>query len=251
MFKNFHPIDYFGCDGSDPGVGTIWARWVGGREPSIPSEFALSLWWHLCEALEIVVSAGVKGPWPAEYRKPSAKKRFSRVVEDLILQILVMQVQERQELILPYRFERLFRWESHDDAENNIKTHALYTAWCFDRCLGGLLCGDAVSSSVACAYGFQSLSLAHQYRRSIDIGSTGTLEARLKSEMGRNGALARHAENNAMKADVFRWLDSNMTKFKSMDAAAGAIAGKIAPVVFRTARTWITEWKTIRSAGTP
>ena len=67
----------------------------------------------------------------------------------------------------------------------------------------------------------------------------------------RTKAMKRHTENHAMKVDVFTWLDANMSSYRSMDAAAGAIAGKVAPIVFRTARDWISEWKKERSAGTP
>jgi hypothetical protein len=62
-------------------------------------------------------------------------------------------------------------------------------------------------------------------------------------------AILRHVENHAMKADVFDWLDINRANFKSMDAAAEAIAGKICPVSFRTARAWVAAWKKQRSAG--
>ena len=64
------------------------------------------------------------------------------------------------------------------------------------------------------------------------------------------GAAAKNAENRAMKNDVFAWLDKNMTN-QSMDSAALDIAGKIVPMKFRTVRDWITEWKKLRSAGTP
>jgi hypothetical protein len=64
-------------------------------------------------------------------------------------------------------------------------------------------------------------------------------------------ARKRHAENHAMKADVYQWLDANMGNFKSMDAAAEAIAGNVVPIVFRTARDWVGQWKKLRSTGTP
>ena len=70
------------------------------------------------------------------------------------------------------------------------------------------------------------------------------------SERARLGADARHAETRAMKADAFKWLDANMSKFKSMDAAAQAMV-KEQPIVFRTARAWATEWKKLRSASKP
>jgi hypothetical protein len=64
-------------------------------------------------------------------------------------------------------------------------------------------------------------------------------------------ARKRHAENYAMKADVFLWLDANMANYRSMDSAAEAIFGKVAPIKFRTARVWVGQWKKIQSAGTP
>lgn len=62
-------------------------------------------------------------------------------------------------------------------------------------------------------------------------------------------ALKRHAENHAMKSEVFQWLDANRGKFKSMDAAAEAIT-KQQPIAFRTARAWTGDWKKLRSTGT-
>lgn len=82
-------------------------------------------------------------------------------------------------------------------------------------------------------------------------GSANTqkrLEARRSKKLSQ-AALKMHAENHAMKRDVFNWLDSNMKDFKSMDGAAQAIAGKVAPVAFRTARTWVGEWKKLRYAS--
>lgn len=71
-----------------------------------------------------------------------------------------------------------------------------------------------------------------------------------RSELARSGSEARHAENRAMKRDVFAWLDANMVKFNSMDDAATAIAGKVEPIKWRTAREWVGDWKKLRSTGT-
>lgn len=70
-----------------------------------------------------------------------------------------------------------------------------------------------------------------------------------KSEISKKGADKRHEEHRAMKMDVFKWLDSNMVEFKSMDKAAEYIAKNLVPVAFRTARVWVGEWKKLRSAG--
>lgn len=71
-----------------------------------------------------------------------------------------------------------------------------------------------------------------------------------RTALAKAAAQARHTETRNMKADVFEWLDTHMVEFKSMDAAAQAII-KQQPVVFRTARDWVGEWKKLRSAGTP
>jgi hypothetical protein len=65
----------------------------------------------------------------------------------------------------------------------------------------------------------------------------------------RKGADKIHAENRRMKADVFKWLDSQ-PKFKSNEAAAMAIT-KQQPIAHVTGRDWYKEWKKLRSASTP
>ena len=69
-----------------------------------------------------------------------------------------------------------------------------------------------------------------------------------KTTLGRIGANARHAENRAMKQDVFKWLDENPPQ--KMDWAATVISQTRVPVAWRTARDWVGEWKKLRSTGT-
>ena len=54
-----------------------------------------------------------------------------------------------------------------------------------------------------------------------------------------------------MKADVFKWLDTNNTGGKNFDDIALLIAGKVVPLKFRTVRGYITEWNKLRSASRP
>ena len=65
----------------------------------------------------------------------------------------------------------------------------------------------------------------------------------------RKGAAVRHAENIAMRDDIFKWLDTNMAPGMSMDAAAEKMAGKVVPLSFRTVRGHVTTWKKVRSAS--
>lgn len=71
-----------------------------------------------------------------------------------------------------------------------------------------------------------------------------------RSALAKTAASARHAENRAMKQQVFEWCDSYMAQAPSMDAAASRVAGVVVPVAWRTVRDWMTEWKKLRSAGT-
>jgi hypothetical protein len=62
-------------------------------------------------------------------------------------------------------------------------------------------------------------------------------------------AIKRHQEHYSMKHQVFGWLDINFQNYKSMDAIAEAIAGKLVPLKFRTVRKWVKEYKDMHSAG--
>lgn len=76
-----------------------------------------------------------------------------------------------------------------------------------------------------------------------------TNPAASRSAWARAAAHARHRENHSMKAQVFDWCDTESNGFKSMDAMAEAVAGKVVPVSFRTARTWISEWRRLRAVA--
>jgi hypothetical protein len=68
----------------------------------------------------------------------------------------------------------------------------------------------------------------------------------------RQAAIQKNAENRAMKAEVIQYYATNQHRFRSMDAAAEAIAGKIVPLKFRTVRDHLAEYRrTLRSARTP
>jgi hypothetical protein len=71
-----------------------------------------------------------------------------------------------------------------------------------------------------------------------------------QTSLAKLGSDARHAENRAMKAQLFEWCSENFSKFKSANAAAMAVCQNLLPIEFSTARAWITEWKKTQSAGT-
>jgi hypothetical protein len=80
--------------------------------------------------------------------------------------------------------------------------------------------------------------------RFIDLVLNNAVSARQSA-----AAIKRHQEHHSMKVEVFAWLNLNFDKFKSMDATAEAIAGKLVPLKFRTVRKWVKEYKDMQSAG--
>ncbi|WP_208507920.1 hypothetical protein [Variovorax paradoxus] len=133
---------------------------------------------------------------------------------------------------------------------------AMATGW-FNSAASELAAGRIQSALDWQAEAFVALKLergdemwtAGVTQASKDVGAEAIASA--KSALARRAASARHAENRALKAVVFAWCDDNLSAFRSMDSAAGHVAGVVVPVAWRTVRDWMTEWKKLRSAGTP
>lgn len=91
----------------------------------------------------------------------------------------------------------------------------------------------------------QQISLA---RLALTLVQNGVVGASVLSGVAKKAAKARHAENHAMKDEAIAYYEKNKDRFKSQDAAAEAIAGKVVPVTFRTVRGWIAEHRKMQSA---
>ena len=61
------------------------------------------------------------------------------------------------------------------------------------------------------------------------------------SALGKKAAEVRHAENHAMKKQVWEWCVGNRARYRSRERAAEA-ASTLVPVTHRTVRDWIEEW---------
>jgi hypothetical protein len=89
----------------------------------------------------------------------------------------------------------------------------------------------------------------------LDFKSIGffvdLISAASNSEKQRLTAIKGHSKNHIAKTQVFEWCDTNMDRFTSMDDAAIDIAESFVPHKFRTVREWMTEWRKLRSTGTP
>jgi hypothetical protein len=121
---------------------------------------------------------------------------------------------------------------------------------------------DAILSPFGDAFADDPQRLRDEYKLKVNNAIKANLDlhsiwsfieivaANYKSIDASRSANIKHSGNRSRKAKVFSWLDSNMVKFKSMDAAAQAIANH-EPIAFRTARDWVGDWKKLRSTGTP
>lgn len=76
-----------------------------------------------------------------------------------------------------------------------------------------------------------------------------TVHAQARRSIALAASAGRHKETNAIKADVFKWLDSNFVSSNGIDKNAQAVL-KQQPIAFTTARTYIKEWKKLQSAST-
>lgn len=71
------------------------------------------------------------------------------------------------------------------------------------------------------------------------------------SDLARKGADARHAENRQLREFALKHYEQNRSSYRSVEAAAEAIAGRVVPVTQRTVRGWIAAYnKSKQSAGT-
>lgn len=113
-------------------------------------------------------------------------------------------------------------------------------------------CADAMRPNLTRDQQWWSVCWAHSHMGRLRGSLTGELTGGMTSVIARakGAAKVRHRENHEFKQEVFEWLTQNMHRFKSLNAAAEAIAGKVVPIKFTTARSWASEWKKIQSAGT-
>ncbi|QSA97509.1 hypothetical protein [Methylococcus sp. EFPC2] len=68
------------------------------------------------------------------------------------------------------------------------------------------------------------------------------------SRLAKKAATVRHAENRFIKEQALAHYEKNMGMYKSLDAAAEDIAGKVVPAKFRTVRKWLTQFNKLQSA---
>lgn len=71
------------------------------------------------------------------------------------------------------------------------------------------------------------------------------------SRLAKQRASKRHAENHAMRDEVYAWLDANKTPKMSLDDAATEMAGKLVPLTWRSVRDHCIGWNRLRSASKP
>lgn len=89
----------------------------------------------------------------------------------------------------------------------------------------------------------------------LDITTIGAfielIVANAESAKQTAAALKRHADNHALRDEIYAWMDANYKKGMALDDAASIISEKIVPLKWRTVRDHLTAWRKLRSTGTP
>lgn len=168
---------------------------------------------------------GIKEAWP-KYDYPAKVELMTRAMEPFRL---VLPEEDFSALDIPVMAASAIIFRLDD---------ALIADFCFGNGLDSVLL--EISELV------RHLNIESSNKEAIHAA----MLAKAKKELASAGAAGRHAENRALKQDVFDWLDANPPKPRGKDAAAAAIAGGVVPVAFRTARKWIDEWENLPSTGT-
>ncbi len=132
--------------------------------------------------------------------------------------------------------------DTHSDGIAKVMLLASLLAWL--ECQDHLNRGDI--GNCILTYGQALMLLGTSMARGVATMAKDSLQA-----VAKRGAEARHEENRSIKESVMRWLDENKDLTLHGDNTASEIAGKVAPIKWRTARDYITEWKKLRSAGKP
>ena len=128
------------------------------------------------------------------------------------------------------------------DCQLFAKTLGLYFLSEAENCIK---CGD-ICHALNMIGGAFEIFIEINYAQAWDIAEGESQKER--SAQAREAANARHAENRAIKESLLKWYEENKDKFTSKDKAAEE-AIKQAPIAFRTARKWITEFCKHPSAG--
>lgn len=159
--------------------------------------------------------------------------------------------------------EALVKWEKAATEHNRERAQKIMALLLEARSLDKKLVRTRIENSeYVCDGRFSGnyLNLSNEIRRLVMAPSNGRSAGMLDElfnliadhvlkERQRAAANKLHTENHAIKQDVFAWLDANPPKPRGKSAAATAIAGKVAPVVFTTALKWVNEWEKLRSTG--
>jgi hypothetical protein len=186
---------------------------------------------------------GLELPWHAGYwvsdgtGEEEMMKPVDVTAEVAVIAAKLAASAEYQRSRVPLNFE------AFSSPQHEVQTKAVQVLMVLDTCVG-----DLASEKYFDAINW----LAFAYHLHIDAVLACERVLDRATSNARMAASVRHAENRAMKRQVMEWYTQHHSHYPSMDAAAEAVAGKLVPVTFRTARAWIGESKKqLRSASTP
>lgn len=252
-FNSFEPADYFPDE--EPLEGSVWDGWIKGDNPAIDATFAQVNYWWLYDALSSFVE-GETRTFPEKYRElfgqekdDQARTLFTHEFSPFMEEIL--NLLEGEYPLQPFEFESLAATSSVLSADYT-RTMAVYSIWCMDRGMSGLLNGSAADAASGFTYSQIALELAHESRR---FASDKTDTRNLASKMGRNGAMEKLKRDPKQKEKTFifecwkKWQQSP-SNYPSKAAFARDMLTKSDNLKSqKKIEDWCREWEKAHSTG--
>ncbi|KAF0843439.1 hypothetical protein FNL37_0865 [Methylovorus glucosotrophus] len=248
-FKHFDPAIYLGCDGGCPVHNSEWGNWCAGDEPKFPSGFALFQWWHLCDVISTYIQWD--GKWPKEFHY--SNHAIARLRLEFTASLSIVNNLLGKYLEIPHPF--LLESNLHGDAKFNIQTMCVYSLFCLDEAIDGIINNISTKASLGFSYANKALELAHEYRKdAVNNQSSSSLSA-ARAQFARSGAIAKLAKDPKQKEKSFIyecWLEwkNNPLSYKSKASFARDMLQKCEHLTSnKIIEDWCRDWEKAHSAS--
>lgn len=269
--KNFDLKEIIFTHCEDPAPNSNWANWWAGNEPAIPPYWAHLLYWSISEAESYFARCENFNEEKRDSYLPQYD--FIKLGEDIAIQNVEvdqlelikrfeeLNVFDGQTILRPFEFESLI----YDDEElRRRKYHqcmAVYSIYCADIAISGLLNHDASLTASATSYTLQSADMTYEdvlqnhfenIEANTDIPLTDAKKTKIRlvnfSALGANGAAKRHAPNNKLRAwavelyKTKKWNSANEAAYilKDQILAHGRTIGAV--ISASNAQRTFAEW---------
>lgn len=243
---NFHFREFLFNSMEDPREGTKWREWWEGKEPKIHEYLAKLMWWNISEAADCFISPDRTWNPPPSYQisnDDEVETATANVEHDLRIHfkhIYALKTIKDFPILEPYEFEgQCGKFEEF--GRDPVRAMAVYVIYCYDWAITGLLTENANLAAAAAEYARVGLEVMREMRPDVD--RIETEQAKVRSQLARHAASAKHAETEALKKEAKEFWLKNIDHGLSNDKAAAILAKRI-PLSPRTLSAYVREFKT-------